>query len=113
MSRSDDSCELAWAAGVFEATGTATPNGRQPMLNVKQGQIVPGETAQMLTRFCRAVGGVGKLRGRAYHDCRTNRTPFHMWYAYGDDARQVIELLWPWLGDTKRNQWADCLSRVA
>ena len=83
------------------------------MLNVKQASEGAHYPDDMLTRFHSAIGRVGRLRARPYRDRRPDRKPLHMWYAYDHDARRVVELLWPWLGASKRQRWLDCLEAAA
>jgi hypothetical protein len=96
--------ELAWAAGVFEATGTATRSSGSPMLNLKQRQDDDGSTPELLTRFHAAVGGLGRIGG-PYASGGLGRASLMMWYCSGDQARKVVEVLWPWLGERRRAQW--------
>jgi hypothetical protein len=105
---------LPWAAGVFETTGTATLSGGQPMLNLKQ--VSPADDAgppELVTRFYAAIGGLGKIGGPYRDNPRTHprRQPFAMWWARGPEAANVIERLWPWLGEAKRRQWREVVNR--
>jgi hypothetical protein len=98
--------ELAWAAGVFEATGTASQDRGVTQLNIKQ-RLVDGHPADMLVRFHAAMAGRGKIGG-PYRDnpvTHPRRRPFAMWYCTGREAGEVMQLLWPWLSPDKRDQW--------
>jgi hypothetical protein len=50
-----------WAAGVYEATGTATESSG-PMLNLKQVSR-DGAVPEIIARFHEAIGGLGKIGG--------------------------------------------------
>jgi hypothetical protein len=100
--------EIVWAAGVFEATGTATVSGRDAMLNLKQRALVDeAGPPELVARFFAAIGGLGRLGGPYHANGATHprRHPFVMWWARNADAAVVMERLWPWLGEGKREQW--------
>lgn len=94
--------DLAWAAGFFDGEGCTSasakpsrfrgdPNaGRRIMISL--GQKEP----DMVIKFHKIIG-VGVLRLN-YKTCPT-------WQAWGyEDTKKVIELLWPYLGEIKRQQ---------
>ena len=103
--------ELAWAAGVFEATGTATWS-TGPMLNLKQSSD-SGRPPEMVLRFDNATQHIGIVRGpyREHSPSKARNRPFSMWYARADAADRVIELLRPWLSMEKLAQWDRVIAR--
>jgi hypothetical protein len=100
-----DGFELAWAAGVFDATGSATWS-TGPMLNLKQSTET-GSPSEMVLRFHDATQRIGRLGGpyREHSPNKVANRPFAMWYARADAAQRVMELLGPWLSAEKRAQW--------
>lgn len=106
----DRTLELAWAAGLFDGEGcTATalsirrPDAVRIYASVSQqsrsAEIVPS----VLSRFQRAVGGLGYI-GAPYFDDRSG-TFAHKWRAESFiEAQAVIALLWLNLGAVKRTQ---------
>ncbi len=92
--------ELAWAAGFFDGeghTGVVKPYN-YPQMEVEQ-KYLPA-----LQRFFEAVGGLGKIT--AYDKpLRPGRGGgvYYRWYAH-KAAREVFELLRPWLSPVKLAQ---------
>ncbi len=94
-----DTHELAWAAGLFDAEGSAgayrTRNHYSPRLSLSQaGEVRP----EVLERFHSAVGGkgcfIGPVRGYLYY-----------WYTHRFETIQAASaMLWPWLSRPKRVQ---------
>ena len=97
-----DDHEIAWAAGFFDAEGTASSSqrlhrpSRERQMAVYQGgrDAIP----DALLRFQRAVGGRGNITGpyrnRLFHWTTRKHTAFD----------EVMTMLWPWLSDSKRAQ---------
>lgn len=81
--------EIAWSAGFFDGEGTTFSSGRSLQLSV--GQV----NRDNLARFMSAVGGAGNV----IHGRRIS-----VFQAYGEKARAIVCLLWPFLGDEKRDQ---------
>jgi hypothetical protein len=84
--------ELAWAAGLFEGSGTIVPNGTLPVLRI--GLTDRG----VLERFHKIVG-VGKIYGpytKGYRD-GYKRKPTWVWLCQGQRARDLFDALAPWL----------------
>lgn len=100
---SDDRELLAWAAGVFEASGSATRSGGAAMLNLKQKPPVGG--GGMVERFHAAIDGRGRVGGPYPPSGVLSKSHLAMWYARGEEASEIMALLWPWLGPEKRAQW--------
>lgn len=66
-----------------------------------------------LERFRAAVAGLGQING--YNNpsrVRTGRSPAWRWKASGVlNCQKVLHILWPWLGEPKREQWLDAMER--
>lgn len=59
---------------------------------------------ELLDRFRLAVGGVGLIHG-PYQKENPRQKPVHKYVATGFKyAQAVIAMLWPWLGEVKREQ---------
>jgi len=94
--------EVAWAAGFFDAEGTASSSqrldrpSRERQMAVYQGGH--DEIPEALLRFQRAVGGRGNITGpyreRLFHWTTKKHTAFD----------EVMTMLWPWLSESKRAQ---------
>jgi len=84
--------ELAWAAGFFDGEGT-TYADKTHSIFVSVGQKHPA----LLYRFNDAIWNLGKVYG-----------PYNNFYslriASFAKVQQVLALLWPYLGDEKREQ---------
>jgi hypothetical protein len=97
-----DTDEVAWAAGFFDAEGTASSSQRQDRPSrERQMAVYQGgrdEIPAALLRFQRAVGGRGNITGpyreRLFHWSTKKHTAFD----------EVMTMLWPWLSDYKRAQ---------
>lgn len=89
--------ELAWAAGFFDGEGWTTVSGRYVQIGVTQVEQQP------LERFLKAVGWGSISRSR--------RTA--AWRVSGEGAYRVIEALWPYLSDPKREQFLRCERSIA
>jgi hypothetical protein len=94
--------ELAWAAGFFDAEGTASSSQRQHRPSrERQMAVYQGgrdESPEALLRFQRAVGGRGNISGpyreRLFHWTTKKHAAFD----------EVMTMLWPWLSESKRVQ---------
>lgn len=105
---------LAWAAGFFDGEGgTYMKSARRkdgtrsfsPTMHVAQ------TTLPVLEKFQQATTGMGKIYGpRIFDDQR--RKPVWSWQVSNYECVvQVLCLLWPWLGDVKRDQGTEVLRR--
>lgn len=115
MTWRDLTLELAWASGFFDgegSTGSLADERRRAAARVyasvgqqsRSRELVPS----VLTRFQRAVGGMGYIRP-PYLDERSG-TFSHQWRADSfEEAQAVIALLWSNLGEIKRAQAAGAL----
>jgi hypothetical protein len=94
--------EVAWAAGFFDAEGTASsskradrPSRERQMAVYQSGRY---EVPAALLRFQRAVGGRGNITGpyreRLFHWSTRKNSAFD----------EVMTMLWPWLSECKRAQ---------
>ena len=97
-----DTTELAWAAGVYDAEGSAStylPKRRKTRVRQKavyqSGDAMP---PPLLFRFRAAVGDVGLIHGPA-------RGSLFQWHSKRHVVVETVsERLWPWIGDLKRAQ---------
>lgn len=97
-----DSHALAWAAGLFDGEGCThykvESKRSRPNLVISIGQI----DRQVLDRFHEAVGQ-GTVNGPYRHG---KWAPMYQFQAFGlERCEEIMRLLWPWLGDVKREQF--------
>lgn len=90
--------ELAWAAGFFDGEGTTCKTKE----SYRSGSIatrfsVPQKGTVCLTRFQKALGGLGKIYPRT---CRVSLFAI----ARLEDVDKALTLLWPYLSEPKREQ---------
>jgi hypothetical protein len=103
-------CAIAWAAGLFEADGSASSH-----LSMRRGRAQPellvyqaghDRAPEVLVRFREIVSCgtlLGPARGRLW--CwRVSRI---------SEVERVVQLLWPWLGPLKRQQIMSMSRRVS
>jgi hypothetical protein len=98
-----DPLDLAWCAGFFDGEGSTIartfagrPGYRQLTVNVPQAgrHGVP----EVLLRFQRSMLGMGAIGG-------PNKSGMYCWRVFGrEPARLTLDLMWPYLGETKRRQ---------
>lgn len=108
--------ERAWAAGFFDGEGSTVPNRTRngnlnpPSISINQASDndLPPE---VLERFCRAVGVMGKITGPYIQENRKPR--YNIRYGRLSDVRSVLEALWPYLGSVKREQATRCMDAYA
>ena len=96
--------ELAWAAGLFDGEGSTsvlkTQRDRYTYLRMSVSQ----KDRRVLDRFTKAVG-VGKVY--------FNKRGMHSWDCFRQDqVYNVLDLLWPYLSDAKKEQATAAKSRV-
>jgi hypothetical protein len=106
-----DRTELAWAAGFFDGEGstiarslTSRPGYHQ--LNVTVPQSGRDGVPPVLLRFQRVMLGMGRISGPR------DDFVYMLRYAAREEARLVLELMWPHLGDIKRGQAARAMELV-
>ena len=95
--------DLAWAAGLFDGEGSVGfykypgHGGSQFKLNITQYH------PEVLIRFHRAVGGIGKVVGPRIGHNGKDRWDFRA--TSFQNVQAVIAMIWPWLSSPKRNQY--------
>ena len=103
--------ELAWAAGLFDGEGSVSTyvprHRRSPRRQMQISQAgPPGKKPLVLVRFQEIVGGLGNItgpyRGYLYYWKITKK----------DEVDEVGDLLWPYLGQEKRRQFATAALRI-
>ena len=110
-----DRFELAWAAGFFDGEGWAnaiTESGRrtaQPYAQINQADS--NGVPEVLLRFQRAVGGLGRISGPQVTEGREDL--FRWVVSSRGDVELVHHLLLPWLGQVKLNEFASAIGRHA
>jgi hypothetical protein len=103
--------KLAWAAGFFDGEGTTfaksdtdRPGYHQLSVSVPQAG---DSTPLVLERFRDSVLGMGRIDPPGIDGA-------YRWRSRGFvDAQQTVILLWPYLGDVKRQQAAAAMRRVS
>jgi hypothetical protein len=106
-----DRAELACAAGFFDGEGStiARTDSTRPgyyQLNVTVPQGCDQGVPPLLRRFQRAMLEMGRITGPSDEDIYMLR--FNVY----EEARLVLQLLWPDLGDVKRSQATRALALV-
>src|SRR5437867_13383764 len=108
-----DRFELAWAAGFFDGEGWANAvaqEGRktkQPQARINQAD--PNGVPEVLLRFQRAVGGLGRIGGPYVME---GRDDLYWWQISSRaDVELLHHLLLPWLGQVKLREFAVALER--
>lgn len=101
--------EIAWAAGIFEATGSIAKKS-YPKIHIKQS-ITDNKIPPMIIRFYKAVT-LGQIRGPyGPYSGDMSKKSFVMWYAGSvSEAQRVIDLLSPYLSESKIRQWNESIS---
>ena len=96
------SLELAWAAGFYDGEGSAYLDKRSNCPRVGIGHVDP----RPLHRFLQAVD-VGSVTGPYTHNSKKNDrwSDYYSFQAYGKKAHAVMDALWPYLSEPKREQW--------
>jgi hypothetical protein len=108
-----DRYELAWAAGFFDGEGWADAvqaegrNTAQPHARVNQAD--PSGIPEVLTRFQRALGGLGTIGGPHREE---GRIDLYRWTVSSrGDVELLHHFLMPWLGEVKLMAFATALER--
>lgn len=100
--------DLAWAAGIVDGEGgtqRAKDNSNKQRkyysfrLRVTQSNNIK-EPPEMLIRF-KDIFGIGNIYMKPR---RGNRTYSYHYDICGDKAKQILQLIWPYLGTVKRKQ---------
>ena len=100
--------DIAWAAGFFDGEGSTflNNNRRHPTHSSIQGQIRQVRM-EPLVRFQVAVGGrgrIGQVRRKKYGDT------INTWQAASKQICEVMEILWLYLSEPKREQFLKVLA---
>lgn len=98
-----DRAELAWAAGFFDGEGSTIARSLKSrpgyhQLNVTVPQSGRDGVPPVLLRFQRVMLGMGHINGPG------NDGIYMLRYLAREEARLVLDLMWPQLGDIKRAQ---------
>jgi hypothetical protein len=100
--------ELAWSAGFFDGEGSTvvwrSTHSTQTMLSITQID------RRVLDRFAEAVGE-GGVNG-PYERKAAGQQPLYQYKAAGARAHRAMELLWPYLGQVKREQYERVVADV-
>ena len=111
---------LAWAAGFYDGEGSTGCYRQTVSATLKDGsekeysspslQMGIAQTDRAILERFHSIIGDGSICG-PYQDHRSaNRRPQWSWKLSGvERVRVALELLWPWLGETKRKQAQDAL----
>ena len=111
--------ELAWAAGFFDGEGnlcTGTLNDKFKFMFLKLSLHQAGtleEPPDTLLKFQKALDGLVSVKGPYLRKESPTRKP--IWIARAqkhETVIKIIEMLWPWLGEAKRNQALDAMDKV-
>lgn len=96
--------EYAWAAGFFDGEGCSTLSSGYISISIAQNHI------EVLERFKKIVG-LGAVSG-PYLTTNENRNPFWRYNVFGNDAKDVMEQIFPYLGSVKKEQWEKTLQNA-
>lgn len=99
-----DTHEIAWAAGFYDGEGSTTTESREGKWFSVRVSIFQVDR-RALDRFKAAVGE-GTIRGPYNRGLgkKTKWKPYYQYAAAGPAAKRVIEKLWPYLGEVKKEQ---------
>lgn len=108
--------ELAWAAGLFEGEGTICAVKAKVVTGTKfypRAQL--GMTdLDVITRFVDIIG-IGKVRGpyEKNGSAGIRPKPIYFWaVAKKDEFEEAINMLWPFLGERRREQVHDVFKKI-
>ena len=100
----ESNIELAWCAGFFDGEGTTSFLKKDswigPRVSVPQNNILP------LQRFAKAVG-CGKI-----YEHTTRKGMFQWTCQRKDDVANVLNQLWPYLCEQKKEQALEVYKKV-
>lgn len=101
--RSNSRAAWAWAAGIFEGEGSIVLDRDRVRLQVKMTDL------DVLERLRNVLGG--KLYG-PYQPTQPKedggaRKPAWIWSSDTSDPRAILDGLWPWLGERRRQRVQD------
>lgn len=108
---------IAWAGGFFVGEGWIScrlpaPSSRWPQLRAAITQAGAAGVPHALLRF-RAATKLGAIAGPYVSTSPWSRLPQFKWSIGSDSGtRRLVDLLWPWLDSTKRNQATNALAAM-
>ncbi len=105
-----DTHELAWAAGFFDGEGNTSVSNRKKTFPQIVFQIAQADR-RPLDRFSRALNA-GMVRGPYYHKDGAHLPYFVLALNGFERVRTVVDLLWPWLSEPKREQARQALDAI-
>jgi hypothetical protein len=97
--------EIAWAAGFFDGEGSTTARLRKgrlrqrPTTNVSIGNT----NLDQLSRF-NCIVGCGHIYGPRHNRNKSYKPIYQFMTTRQQDAEHILAMLWPHLGEEKRNQ---------
>lgn len=95
-----DTCEAAWAAGLFDGEGSVVERNGWLALQLK---MVDRPT---VARFAIAVGTpdrvLGPYKNRSGERDGYPRRDFYVWTTRVGETFRILNLLWPWLSEVRR-----------
>lgn len=108
-----DTHELAWAAGFFDGEGSVClrrrGNWRELRLQVPQSG---NDATDILERFQRAIGGLGKIGGPWQY--RERMLPMYRLDLYGhENVQAAISMVWRFLSKPKQIQATKAMTECA
>lgn len=108
--------ERAWAAGFYDGEGCTSVCKRRR----KDGTIyyslkitIRQVDRQVLDKFAHIMGFNNVSGPYVPPKNKGKQQPYHTYTASGRSARWVIDILWPYLGDAKRNQYLKCITTIS
>lgn len=111
--------EKAWAAGFYDGEGSSKKKyyhyvnkkglPRKPNQNVMMS--VSQAHLETLERFKKAVGDRGTINGP--YQYKGNKRPYWIWSASNKAARDVYEILKPFLSSIKKQQFEIILNELS
>ena len=101
--------DLNWLAGILEADGTFSCRTSR---GSTRWTVQVGMIDEDVIRRCRDVSGMGLVRG-PYQSPAVNRRPMWFWsVGTRSEARALMELVRPLMGDRRRRKIDACLAGV-
>lgn len=113
-----DTHELAWAAGFFDGEGSIScsirDTGRARMQRMIQLGISQNYgNRELVERFKNAIGGIGYGCSDGYKNNGLHGGGYQIRYRVSklSDIEKIMELLWPYLGRVKKEQFETAKSK--
>lgn len=108
------SSDHAWAGGFFDGEGSTsiTKNNNKysnKHIRISIRQASANGVPETLIRFKKIVGGIGNITKVGSYHYNKNWTPSYDYSCYTKvNVNSILSLLWPHLGDIKRQQAIKC-----